>query len=758
MWKNRKIRIYVLIIFTLCNISSFADEKKYLTNSTIVKYFYQPDIPSEIKINFIGKDYIKYLKQIKKVGEKKNLLTSLTNSNEKKWVNAELHWNEKDSIKIKLKLHGDFNDHISIPYSSLRVKSKNDFLNQTKEFILFKPRTRRFDAEVFGTLLLSKIGILAPFTKEISVKINSNKSEDYIFQEKINKYLIERAGLREGPIIEFDERHLWNYYLLQKDAKIDSASIYKIDNSKYAKNKITQHQVFKSIQTKQNIIQDVSFENRMFESTLSILGACHGLAKHNRKYYYDSFNQKFLPIYYDGMFFYKEKNLCEDVRTLDNKFFFSKDVAEHLQTYFNDINFKKELKKDYFFSTIDKDKERFDYLWNYTIKNFEKYRNTIKKENFDSSETAKYLNNKSLDQALNQLQSDYPIIYYYNNILDNKKISCVLWPNKSSNGVIKSNKGEFIYQSGKNCKPLKTKEVKNYLRDKIYYKTDKYKNIKIYPIFLGNVLKGKLTNKTHEPIIENIKINNDDDAKTIMLKQNTILVIDFDDNGKLFENLNFISNDPGNSAVVLRGSNINIKNIQYSEKKDVLKKKSSIGFYNLTGCVNFIDSNFSIENIKIKKSSCEDGVNIINSSGVINNVKISNTFSDGIDLDYSKVLMKNVSIKNSGGDCLDVSFGHYVLKKILVENCTDKGISIGEMSNMKIDDATLISNNIGIAAKDSSKLLINNILEEKNNSTCLALYKKKKEFSGGRIIYQKIPKSCVNSIILDKHSKLIKNN
>ena len=90
--------------------------------------------------------------------------------------------------------------------------------------------------------------------------------------------------------------------------------------------------------------------------------------------------------------------------------------------------------------------------------------------------------------------------------------------------------------------------------------------------------------------------------------------------------------------------------------------------------------------------------------------------------------MKNVYIKNSGGDCLDVSFGHYVLKEILVENCTDKGISIGEMSNMKIDDATLISNNIGIAVKDSSKLLINNILEEKNNSICLALYKKKKSF------------------------------
>ena len=159
MWKNRKIGIYLLIIFTFFNINSSADEKKYLAKTLGIKYFYQPNIPDKIKINLIGEEYIKYLKQIKKVGGKKNLLTTLINYTEKKWINGKLTWNKNDSIDIKLKLHGDFNDHISIPYSSLRVTSKKAFLNQTKEFILFKPKTRRYDAEVFGTLLLKKIGI-----------------------------------------------------------------------------------------------------------------------------------------------------------------------------------------------------------------------------------------------------------------------------------------------------------------------------------------------------------------------------------------------------------------------------------------------------------------------------------------------------------------------------------------------------------------------------------------------------------------------
>ena len=45
---------------------------------------------------------------------------------------------------------------------------------------------------------------------------------------------------------------------------------------------------------------------------------------HNRKYYFDSLNNKFLPIYYDGMFFYDgSNNLCEIIRN-NKRIFFQK--------------------------------------------------------------------------------------------------------------------------------------------------------------------------------------------------------------------------------------------------------------------------------------------------------------------------------------------------------------------------------------------------------------------------------------------------
>ena len=56
-------------------------------------------------------------------------------------------------------------------------------------------------------------------------------------------------------------------------------------------------------------------KNDLFELALILLGGCHGLHDHNRKYIYDSLKEKFLPIYYDGMLFYdKSNNLCEQYR------------------------------------------------------------------------------------------------------------------------------------------------------------------------------------------------------------------------------------------------------------------------------------------------------------------------------------------------------------------------------------------------------------------------------------------------------------
>ena len=245
MWKNSKIRIYSLILIFLFANNLLADEIKDLQSIEKLKTYYKLNIPEKLELEIIGKEYIDYLEQIRDVGERINLNSSKINSQKKRWIKASLKSNQdKKKFKVNIILHGDFNDHISLPYSSLRVKSKKNFFYQLKDFILFKPKTRRYEGEVFGSIFMREIGLISPFTRYVKLKINNNSYEDYIFQEKIGKFLIERHGFRNEPIFEYDEKNLWNRYTLGLPSKTLS-SFYKLDNSTYANDQNNIKKIFR---------------------------------------------------------------------------------------------------------------------------------------------------------------------------------------------------------------------------------------------------------------------------------------------------------------------------------------------------------------------------------------------------------------------------------------------------------------------------------------------------------------------------------
>ena len=106
-------------------------------------------------------------------------------------------------MPIKIKLHGNNFDHISVPYSSLNIK--NTF-NKFDKLNLLKPNTRNHEAEIFGTNLLKSFGIIVPETKYISLKINELESEPFILQEKIDDKLLKRRKIINGPIIKFSDK------------------------------------------------------------------------------------------------------------------------------------------------------------------------------------------------------------------------------------------------------------------------------------------------------------------------------------------------------------------------------------------------------------------------------------------------------------------------------------------------------------------------------------------------------------------------
>ena len=63
-------------------------------------------------------------------------------------------------------------------------------------------------------------------------------------------------------------------------------------------------------------------------------------------------------------------------------------------------------------------------------------------------------------------------------------------------------------------------------------------------------------------------------------------------------------------------------------------------------------------------------------------------------------------------------------------NSKDKAISIGESSNAKLSNSKLENNEIAIAVKDNSKVLINNV-NFQNNKNQINAYKKNLQYGSG---------------------------
>ena len=105
---------------------------------------------------------------------------------------------------------------------------------------------------------------------------------------------------------------------------------------------------------------------------------------------------------------------------------------------------------------------------------------------------------------------------------------------------------------------------------------------------------------------------------------------------------------------------------------------------------------------------------------------------------------------NSGNDCIDLSSGNYLIKNANLKKCNDKGISLGENSNLLINNASISDSKIGLVSKDSSKLFLKSG-EISNSEICLAAYRKKQEFYGGII---SAPSNICKGkkILIQKHS------
>jgi hypothetical protein len=652
------------------------------------------NIPNTIEFKLSNSEYNKYLRRAMKAytdGEiygEKNIKKKY-----KKWVNANILLNQ-NIIKTKIRILGDWKDHLRPPLTSLKVKVLDDSLEGITRFNLFLPETRKGENEVFWTLMLNYLGFPSLYTKMVEVSLNGQIYKA-IFQEDATKEFLERNNLTETVILKSND---FGFYLNEKEKKIYSgifSSSFVIDNNNFLKNEVSNYIASEAIASKSNINFENQVLNENFFKKIHKKYAYHALGEINRKYIYIPYKKIFLPLYYDGnVQFLPGKSNCK--ANIDSK------ILNNFKRDFKILAGKRLSKMQECVLT--------DTL-NVSQGNIKKLSEFFPNQKIDNRKNLKYLKIKdkiidylkeekiSKDKNLKDI-SEKVIIYSF--IYNDNFYNCYL--------NIKDNKIKFC------------NEIDSIAYSKLISQSGRYKitdNFKSFPINLGSFnnevpiiwLKGnfnefRLDKKgTYYFIQKNIS-----DKKLKFIFQNSEAKIFIQGN---FKNVNFeFSRDFENQSKDLENSRYD-KNL-------------------LTGCVNFFDTNFEKVSLKSSNMICEDSINIKNSKGVLREIDINNSFFDALDLDFSNITVKNLKVNNAKNDCADFSFGEYKIDQANLKNCGDKGFSVGERSKFSLNKGNIFFTNIGIASKDDAITDVNKVNMESIN-VCLAAYNKKKEFKGSKI-------------------------
>ena len=652
------------------------------------------NIPNTIEFKLLNSEYNKYLRRAMRAytdGEiygEKNIKKKY-----KKWVNANIIYDKK-IIKTKIRILGDWKDHLRPPQTSLKVRVLDNSLSGITRFNLFLPETRKGENEVFWTLMLNYLGFPSLYTKIVEVNFNGQIYKA-IFQEDATKEFLERNNLTETVILKSND---FGFYLNKKEKKIYEniySSSFVIDNNSFLKNDTSNYIVSEAIASKANINFADLVLNENFFKKIHRKYANHALGEINRKYIYIPYKKLFLPLYYDGnVQFLPGKTSCKakiDVKVLDN---FKKD--------FKTLSGKRlsKMQECVLADTLDLSqgniKKLSEFFPNQKINNKKdlKYLE-IKDKIVDYLERGKVSKNENPKNISGKLIT-------YSFVFNDDFYSCSL--------TIKDNKIKF-------CKQIDSETYSKLISQSGRYKlTD---NFKSFPINLGSF-------NNEMPIIW--LEENSNEFK--MDKKGTYYYIQKDISN---ENLKFIFQN--SEAKIFIQGNFNNVNFEFNRDFANQNKNLSNSRYDknlLTGCVNFFDSKFDKVSLASSNMTCEDSINIKNSKGNLNEVDINNSFFDALDLDFSNIIVKSLNVNNAKNDCADFSFGDYKIDQANLKNCGDKGFSIGESSKFSLNKGNIFFTNIGIASKDDAITDVNKVNMESIN-VCFAAYNKKKEFKGSKI-------------------------
>jgi len=736
-------------------------------------------------------------------------------TNETDYVPASIRYNNR-TIDVKLRLKGDWTDHLLGEKWSFRIKVKGDnTIFGMKQFSIHHPKTRNFIYEWLLHRALRRENVMALRYDFIDVTINGKNLGVYALEEHFEKRLIENNHFREGPILKFNENLLWadkaEHYL---KGEMNPTGLYSQNASNldvFKQNTVFQDPVlYKQFITGHNLLEAFRYRklptHKVFDigkmatyfALLDLFGGSHSLIWHNLRFYYNPVTSLLEPIGFDGNAGKPTIHILGSNRSFNdvpNKF---KDIV------FSDDKFMQEYVKilekvcsdsylDDFFQEVDNEfQEKLKILY----KDFPFFH--FSKANF-------YKNRKIIRSVLNPIKGIHAYFYESNQNkilveLGNIQVMPIEVLNITYKDSLKfelSNK--ILLPPFDPLDPIDYQKVTFDLPSGVTWIDTMSKYLKVKYMLLGtqNIRNESVFSwpRVSASLIQNDLIRQDPnfndfsfisvnyEKREIYFNQgdwslNQNLVIPKGYNVICRENtrLNLV-----NSATILSYSPLDFRGTEESPILVVSTDSTGQGivvinagristidfvsFYNLsnpskdawylTGAVTFYESPVNILNTQFLNNRSEDALNIIRSNFTIEQSLFDKIFSDAFDGDFAKGTISNSTFLDCGNDAIDVSGSVVAVENVHINRAGDKALSAGEDSKMTSTNVDIINSEIAVASKDRSEIIINKV-KISNCKVGFTLFQKKPEFDSAFIAASNLEMINISiPYLVEENSKLI---
>jgi hypothetical protein len=783
-------------------------------------------------------DTSKFIK-IKKIRERA-FYNHILQSTDDDWVKAMIFGDGK-MMKAKIRLKGDWLDHLQGDKWSFRVKLKKGFAwRRLRTFSVQTPLARGYLMKWVAHKFYDSQDILTTRYGFVPLFLNNRSLGLYAYEEHFVKQLVESRNRREGPIVKFTEDAFWQ---MQKIYKIqqywqplpffESTVIKPFKQSKTIESPSLRKQFNNAAKLMQQYKTGSKLPSEIFNvdalakyyASLELTHARHGMAWHNQRFYYNPLIDRLEPISFDG---YTEDPKI-DFSINDNYLY----KAFHTQgrvkaeealvlRLFGDSVFREKylhfLKKYSTEQFVDSVLQTFhqDLVYNDSLLRIEFPDHPYDHRFYQKSARAirqylpkleKYVDERLKQGGLNftvrkEKYTDSTVFentpeFFVNTYIQEKKGDSVLLyvENYFPRSIILTGTGkkkkfaDYHFVEMPKLKPFKEKvdtlkiwadTNATYLFFMIKGEYDDFvSEINPWPVPRGLTPRQELMEKVDLSLPVFAKV----EKEKIFIKQGTTTVdypviipegytvyfepgttLDFVDSAFLISFSPVVIKGRKEQPVEIRSSDWTSQGFQvlHPKGKCVVHHARFVNLntlnyktWTLTGAVTFYEADVDFNHFTIKNNQCEDALNTVRSKFTMDHAHFEKTFGDAFDSDFSTGKIDHTTFVNIGNDAIDFSGSKIDIERVLVDNASDKGVSGGEDSHLRIKEVEIKNCNIGIASKDLSHLdVLDSRIEDCKYG--LVLLRKKPEYGPATMTLKNtIITGCPENWLIEKGSSII---